>query len=146
MQIVDADFTMLNARLPNKEWKDPSHNGERTSQGTNGREAYSVTLRSPFRIRRSGISHPSGERFDRERLFTIHPNHLPRRSGIEQSVKDFEKLSPGTVEVHSKRNPVMIAMLLDPWGVLEFSAIGLKRENHCSQEARHIDTTSAIIR
>ena len=137
MQIVDADFTMLNARLAKHYGMEgpKSQRFERTSlKGTN-RPGGILGHASVHLSGSDGAeSHPIRRAvWIRERLLHDPPKPPPPDvPGIEQSVKDFEKLSlREQLEVHRQKESCNDChRSLDPWGVAmeEFSAIGLKRD------------------
>ena len=137
MQIVDADFTMLNARLAKHYGMEgpKSQRFERISlKGTN-RPGGILGHASVHLSGSDGAeSHPIRRAvWIRERLLHDPPKPPPPDvPGIEQSVKDFEKLSlREQLEVHRQKESCNDChRSLDPWGVAmeEFSAIGLKRD------------------
>jgi hypothetical protein len=137
MQIIDADFTMLNARLAKHYGMEgpKSQSFERTSlQGTN-RPGGILGHASVHLSGSDGAeSHPIRRAvWIRERLLHDPPKPPPPDvPGIEQSVKDFEKLTlREQLEVHRQKESCNDChRTLDPWGVaLEgFSATGLRRE------------------
>ena len=158
MQIVDADFTMLNARLAKHYGMEgpKSQRFERTSlKGTN-RPGGILGHASVHLSGSDGAeSHPIRRAvWIRERLLHDPPKPPPPDAfGIEQSVKDFEKLSlREQLEVHRQKESCNDChRSLDPWGVAmeEFSAIGLKRDKttvHARSPSHRIPSYPAIIR
>ena len=137
MRIIDADFTMLNARLAKHYgMKGPkSQRFERTSlQGTN-RPGGILGHASVHLSGSDGAeSHPIRRAvWIRERLLHDPPKPPPPDvPGIEQSVKNFEKLTlREQLEVHRQKESCNDChRSLDPWGVAleRFSATGLRRE------------------
>lgn len=137
MQIIDADFTMLNARLAKHYGMEgpKSQKFERTSlKGTN-RPGGILGHASVHLSGSDGAeSHPIRRAvWIRERLLHDPPKPPPPDvPGIEESVSNFEKLSlREQLEVHRQKEACNDChRTLDPWGVaLEgFSAIGLRRE------------------
>ena len=136
-KIIDADFTMLNARLAKHyELEGPkSQHFERTSlKGTNRTGG----ILGHASIHLSGSdgaeSHPIRRAvWVRERLLHDPPKPPPPDvPGIEESVADFEKLSlREQLEFHRQKESCNDChRTLDPWGIAleEYSAVGLKRE------------------
>ena len=136
-QIIDADFTMLNARLAKHYGVEgpKSQRFERTSlKGTN--RAGGILGHASIHLSGSdgAESHPIRRAvWVRERLLHDPPKPPPPDvPGIEESVKDFEKLSlHEQIEFHRKKESCNDChRTLDPWGIAleEYSAVGLKRE------------------
>ena len=136
-QIIDADFTMLNARLAKHYGVEgpKSQRFERTSlKGTN--RAGGILGHASIHLSGSdgAESHPIRRAvWVRERLLHDPPKPPPPDvPGIEESVKDFEKLSlREQLEFHRKKESCNDChRTLDPWGIAleEYSAVGLKRE------------------
>jgi hypothetical protein len=137
LQIIDADFSMLNARLAKHYGlKGPkSQRFERTSlKGTD--RAGGVLGHASIHLSGSdgAESHPIRRAvWVRERLLDDPPKPPPPDvPGIEESVTDFEKLSlREQLEFHRKKESCNDChRTLDPWGIAleEYSAVGLKRE------------------
>ena len=136
-QIINADFTMLNARLAKHYGMEgpKSQRFERTSlKGTN-REGGILGHASIHLSGSDGAeSHPIRRAvWVRERLLHDPPKPPPPDvPGIEESVADFEKLSlREQLEFHRQKESCNDChRTLDPWGIAleEYSAIGLKRE------------------
>jgi hypothetical protein len=137
LQIIDADFSMLNARLAKHYGlKGPkSQRFERTSlKGTD--RAGGVLGHASIHLSGSdgAESHPIRRAvWVRERLLHDPPKPPPPDvPGIEESVTDFEKLSlREQLEFHRKKESCNDChRTLDPWGIAleEYSAVGLKRE------------------
>ncbi len=135
-QIIDADFTMLNARLAKHYGVEgpKSQRFERTSlKGTN--RAGGILGHASIHLSGSdgAESHPIRRAvWVRERLLHDPPKPPPPDvPGIEESVKDFEKLSlREQLEFHRKKESCNDChRTLDPWGIAleEYSAVGLKR-------------------
>ena len=136
-KIIDADFTMLNARLAKHyglEGPKSQHFVRTSLKGTNRTGG----ILGHASIHLSGSdgaeSHPIRRAvWVRERL--LHdptkppPPDVP---GIEESVADFEKLSlREQLEFHRQKESCNDChRTLDPWGIAleEYSAVGLKRE------------------
>ena len=136
-QIIDADFTMLNARLAKHYGLEgpKSQHFERTSlKGTN--RAGGILGHASIHLSGSdgAESHPIRRAvWVRERLLHDPPKPPPPDvPGIEESVADFEKLSlREQLEFHRQKESCNDChRTLDPWGIaLEgYSAVGLKRE------------------
>ena len=136
-KIIDADFTMLNARLAKHYGLEgpKSQRFERTSlKGTN--RAGGILGHASIHLSGSdgAESHPIRRAvWVRERLLHDPPKPPPPDvPGIEESVKDFEKLSlREQLEFHRKKESCNDChRTLDPWGIAleEYSAVGLKRE------------------
>ena len=136
-KIIDADFTMLNARLAKHYGLEgpKSQHFEKTSlKGTNRTGG----ILGHASIHLSGSdgaeSHPIRRAvWVRERLLDDPPKPPPPDvPGIEESVVDFEKLSlREQLEFHRKKESCNDChRTLDPWGIAmeEYSAVGLKRE------------------
>ena len=136
-KIIDADFTMLNARLAKHYGLEgpKSQHFEKTSlKGTNRTGG----ILGHASIHLSGSdgaeSHPIRRAvWVRERLLHDPPKPPPPDvPGIEESVVDFEKLSlREQLEFHRKKESCNDChRTLDPWGIAmeEYSAVGLKRE------------------
>ena len=136
-KIIDADFTMLNARLAKHYGLEgpKSQHFEKTSlKGTNRTGG----ILGHASIHLSGSdgaeSHPIRRAvWVRDRLLHDPPKPPPPDvPGIEESVKDFEKLSlHEQIEFHRKKESCNDChRTLDPWGIAleEYSAVGLKRE------------------
>ena len=136
-KIIDADFTMLNARLAKHYGLEgpKSQHFEKTSlKGTNRTGG----ILGHASIHLSGSdgaeSHPIRRAvWVRERLLHDPPKPPPPDvPGIEESVADFEKLSlREQLEFHRQKESCNDChRTLDPWGIaLEgYSAVGLKRE------------------
>ena len=137
MRIIDADFTMLNARLAKHYGMEgpKSQRFERTSLLGTNRPGGILGHASVHLSGSDGAeSHPIRRAvWIRERLLHDPPKPPPPDvPGIEQSVKDFEKLTlREQLEVHRQKESCNDChRTLDPWGVaLEgFSATGLRRE------------------
>ena len=138
IQIIDADFTMLNARLAKHYGLEgpKSQRFERTSlQGTNRDGRYSWTrLHSFVWIGRCGISSNQpgslGSRTAPARPTQSHRHRMCPES--KKAWQDFEKLSlREQFEFHRKKESCNDChRTLDPWGIAleEYSAVGLKRE------------------
>ena len=136
-KIIDADFTMLNARLAKHYGLEgpKSQHFERTSlKGTN-RDGGILGHASIHLSGSDGAeSHPIRRAvWVRERLPHDPPKPPPPDvPGIEESVADFEKLSlREQLEFHRKKESCNDChRTLDPWGIAleEYSAVGLKRE------------------
>ena len=136
-QIIDADFTMLNARLAKHYGLEgpKSQHFERTSlKGTN--RAGGILGHASIHLSGSdgAESHPIRRAvWVRERLLHDPPKPPPPDvPGIEESVADFEKLSlREQLEFHRKKESCNDChRTLDPWGIAleEYSAVGLRRE------------------
>ena len=136
-QIIDADFTMLNARLAKHYGLEgpKSQHFERTSlKGTN--RAGGILGHASIHLSGSdgAESHPIRRAvWVRERLLHDPPKPPPPDvPGIEENVADFEKLSlREQLEFHRQKESCNDChRTLDPWGIaLEgYSAVGLKRE------------------
>ena len=136
-KIIDADFTMLNARLAKHYGLEgpKSQRFERTSlQGTN--RVGGILGHASIHLSGSdgAESHPIRRAvWVRDRLLHDPPKPPPPDvPGIEESVKDFEKLSlREQLEFHRKKESCNDChRTLDPWGIAleEYSAVGLKRE------------------
>ena len=136
-QIIDADFTMLNARLAKHYGVEgpKSQRFERTSlKGTN--RAGGILGHASIHLSGSdgAESHPIRRAvWVRDRLLHDPPKPPPPDvPGIEESVKDFEELSlREQLEFHRKKESCNDChRTLDPWGIAleEYSAVGLKRE------------------
>ena len=136
-QIIDADFTMLNARLAKHYGLEgpKSQHFERTSlKGTN--RAGGILGHASIHLSGSdgAESHPIRRAvWVRERLLHDPPKPPPPDvPGIEESVADFEKLSlRKQLEFHRQKESCNDChRTLDPWGIAleEYSAVGLKRE------------------
>ena len=137
-KIIDADFTMLNARLAKHYGLEgpKSQNFERTSlKGTN--RAGGILGHASIHLSGSdgAESHPIRRAvWVRERLLHDPPKPPPPDvPGIEESVADFEKLSlREQLEFHRRKESCNDChRTLDPWGIAleEYNAVGLKREN-----------------
>jgi hypothetical protein len=137
LQIIDADFSMLNARLAKHYGLEgpKSQRFERTSlKGTD--RAGGVLGHASIHLSGSdgAESHPIRRAvWVRERLLHDPPKPPPPDvPGIEESVTDFEKLSlREQLEFHRKKESCNDChRTLDPWGIAleEYSAVGLKRE------------------
>lgn len=135
-KIIDADFTMLNARLAKHYGLEgpKSQRFERTSlQGTN--RVGGILGHASIHLSGSdgAESHPIRRAvWVRDRLLHDPPKPPPPDvPGIEESVKDFEKLSlREQLEFHRKKESCNDChRTLDPWGIAleEYSAVGLKR-------------------
>lgn len=136
-KIIDAGFTMLNARLAKHYGLEgpKSQNFERTSlKGTN--RAGGVLGHASIHLSGSdgAESHPIRRAvWIRERLLHDPPKPPPPDvPGIEENVANFEKLSlREQLEFHRKKESCNDChRTLDPWGIAleEYSAVGLKRE------------------
>ena len=136
-QIIDADFTMLNARLAKHyglEGPKSQHFVRTSLKGTNRTGG----ILGHASIHLSGSdgaeSHPIRRAvWVRERLLHDPPKPPPPDvPGIEESVADFEKLSlREQLEFHRQKESCNDChRTLDPWGIAleEYSAVGLKRE------------------
>ena len=136
-KIIDADFTMLNARLAkhyglegpkSQRFEKTSLNGTNRTGGILGHASIHLSGSD------GAESHPIRRAvWVRERLLHDPPKPPPPDvPGIEESVADFEKLSlREQLEFHRKKESCNDChRTLDPWGIAleEYSAIGLKRE------------------
>ena len=152
-QIIDADFTMLNARLAKHYGVEgpKSQRFERTSlKGTN--RAGGILGHASIHLSGSdgAESHPIRRAvWVRERLLHDPPKPPPPDvPGIEESVKDFEKLSlHEQIEFHRKKESCNDChRTLDPWGIAleEYSAVGLKREKQLFTKSQSPQTPSYL--
>jgi hypothetical protein len=137
LQIIDADFSMLNARLAKHYGLEgpKSQHFERTSLKRTDRAGGVLGHASIHLSGSDGAeSHPIRRAvWVRERLLHDPPKPPPPDvPGIEESVTDFEKLSlREQLEFHRKKESCNDChRTLDPWGIAleEYSAVGLKRE------------------
>ena len=137
LQIIDADFSMLNARLAKHYGLEgpKSQRFERTSLKRTDRAGGVLGHASIHLSGSDGAeSHPIRRAvWVRERLLHDPPKPPPPDvPGIEESVTDFEKLSlREQLEFHRKKESCNDChRTLDPWGIAleEYSAVGLKRE------------------
>ena len=137
LQIIDADFSMLNARLAKHYGLEgpKSQRFERTSLKRTDRAGGVLGHASIHLSGSDGAeSHPIRRAvWVLERLLHDPPKPPPPDvPGIEESVTDFEKLSlREQLEFHRKKESCNDChRTLDPWGIAleEYSAVGLKRE------------------
>jgi len=137
LQFLDADFTMLNARLAKHYGlKGPrSQNFERVSLHGTDRPGGVLGHASTHLAGSDGAdSHPIKRAvWIREHLLHDPPNPPPPDvPGVEKSVPNFEKLSiREQMEVHREKEACADCHRnIDPWGIAleRFDAIGLPRE------------------